>query len=66
MHVVLVEVLGPDGKARDHYSQKLVARDGRASGRFTTALNDPAGRWTIRATDYISRVKGAAALQLRP
>lgn len=65
MHVVLVDVIGPDGKARSHYGAQLVARDGKAVGEFVPALNDEAGRWTIRATDFVSRAAGVADIELR-
>ena len=66
LHILLVEVLGPDGNARPHYGAKLVASDGKAAGEFVPAFNDPPGRWTIRATDFISRVSGVATVELRP
>jgi len=58
MHVILVDVIGPDGKVREHYGAKLVTRDGKASGEFHPALNDPTGPWTIRAIDFVTRVAG--------
>ena len=57
-HVVLIEVAGPDGEVRPHYGAKLVTQDGKADGELHLALNDPAGRWTIRTTDFVSRVTG--------
>ena len=65
MHVVLVEVLGPDGTARTHYGTKLVTRDSVAAGHFASALNDPAGTWTVRATDFVSGVRGEARIVLQ-
>ena len=62
MLVARVKVIGPDGKARPHYAAKLVARNGRASGKFDLALNDTPGRWTVRVTDLVSRKTGAAAV----
>lgn len=62
--VLIVEVIAPDGKPRPHYGGNLTARDGRAEAAFRTALNDPPGRWTIRAADYVSGVSGSATFDL--
>lgn len=64
MHVILVDVVGPGGKALDHYATKLVTRDGKATGQFDTALNDLPGRWNIRATDFVSKVVGEGGFEL--
>ncbi|MBT4815215.1 MAG: hypothetical protein HON70_05925, partial [Lentisphaerae bacterium] len=53
-HVIVVEVLGPDGARRGHYDAQLVATGGKAAGRVPLALNDTSGTWTIRATDRVS------------
>lgn len=66
MHVVLIEIVDPKGTVRPHYNAKLLTRDGAATGEFIPALNDPTGRWTIRATDYATRVTGSAHVELRP
>ena len=66
MHVVIVEAIGPDGKPRERYTAKLVTRDGKATGEILTALNDTPGRWTIRATDYVSSVSGDGSVDLGP
>jgi len=50
-HVLIVEVLGPDGAPRDHYGSQLVAPGGKATATIPLALNDPPGIWTMRATD---------------
>jgi len=65
MHVILVDIIGPDGKALDHYTTKLVARDGKAAGQLDTALNDLPGRWSIRAADFVSRVAGTGRFELK-
>jgi len=62
--VFTIEVIGPDGKTRDHYSVNLTASKGRAEGSFRTALNDPSGQWAIRATDYLSSVTGLATFKI--
>jgi len=63
-HVVCTEITGPDGKVREHYSQKLVAKHGRARARFVCALNDPTGSWTLRATDFVTGVSGTCEITI--
>jgi len=64
-HVVLVEVLDPKGEPRPHYNAQLLAQDGRATGQFVPALNDPTGRWTIRGRDWVSGKAGAGLVDVR-
>ena len=66
LHVILIEVLDPKGTVRPHYRAKLVARDGKATGALSSALNDPPGTWTIQATDFVTRATGLARIELRP
>jgi len=66
MHVVLIEVLDPSVAARPHYAAHLLTRSGHATGEFLPAVNDPPGRWTIRATDYATRVTGSTHIVLSP
>ena len=63
--VFRIEVTGPDGQPRTHYSTNLTASDGQAAGSLQTALNDAPGTWTIKATDYVSRVVGTATFGLK-
>ncbi|MBL8228581.1 MAG: beta-galactosidase [Bryobacterales bacterium] len=53
-HVVHVDVIGPDGVARAYYSANVAADLGVAGHEIPFALNDPAGAWTIRATDILT------------
>jgi hypothetical protein len=51
LHVFRVEVIAPDGKLLPHYGSILPAENGKASGSIPMALNDPKGRWQVRARD---------------
>jgi len=62
--VFRVEVIGPDGQPRPHYGLNLTTRDGRAKGSLGMALNDAPGKWTIKVTDYVTRVSGTATFDL--
>lgn len=50
---VRIEILDPTGKPRvDWY---LATKDGAASATFLPAENDPAGTYTVRVTDLVTR-----------
>ena len=51
LHVFRVEIIAPDGKLLPHYGSILPAENGKASGSIPMALNDPKGRWQVRARD---------------
>jgi hypothetical protein len=52
--VVRVEVFDPTGKLVRHYSTNVTVVDGGARFEIPFALNDPAGRWRLRARDVVS------------
>jgi hypothetical protein len=54
LHVVRIEVFRPDGTRFDGFCANLTATKGECSGRLPLALDDPAGKWTVVATDVIS------------
>jgi len=56
-HVVHVTVLDPSGREWECYRTNILAERGRGAGRFTPALNDPPGVWTIRARDAATGVE---------
>ncbi len=60
LHVVNLEVKDAAGRSRPEYAARLVTQDGQAKASCPLALNDPPGRWTIRATDLVSGVTGEA------
>jgi hypothetical protein len=63
-HVVRLEVRGPDGKPLDCFAANLDAPGGVFSRELPLALNDPAGAWTVTATDVISRKAASAAITI--
>jgi hypothetical protein len=65
LHVLRVEVLGPDGVPRPHYGAVALADGGKATHAIPLALNDPKGRWTVRFTDVVSRASGEAVLEVQ-
>ena len=64
-HVILFEVIGPDGKVREHYGKKLLAERGQATASFTYALNDTPGAWTVKATDFVTGTSGRCSVRLQ-
>ena len=61
-----VEVTDPAGKVRPHYGAQLAADQDTARGAFQLALNDPAGKWKITATDVATGVTGEGTFTVTP
>ena len=59
LHVLRVEVVGPDG-IKDYYGTQMTATEGAGEAEFDLALNDQPGAWQIKATDIASGVSGSA------
>ena len=53
-HVFHVEVLDPNGKIVLHYSGNILAAEGQSAKLLPSAVNDAAGKWTIRVKDVLS------------
>lgn len=56
LHMLRVELIGPDGWSIEHYAANATARAGKAEGTFALALNDPPGTWLIRVRDVATGV----------
>jgi len=63
-HVVRVEVSGPDGPLT-HYGAQGVLEGGKWTYVLPLALNDPSGKWQLRATDVISGKETIVAFEVR-
>ena len=55
-YVIHVELVPPSGKARFHFKRNISTKNGKASFRFPVALNDEAGKWTLRAVESLTGV----------
>jgi len=64
-HVVRLEILAPDGAPHPFYTQNVNTQGGQWRGQIHTALNDPAGTWTIRAREVMSGQTAGTRFQLR-
>ena len=64
MHVLRVEVRGPDGELREHYGKQITCPEGSDEVSFELALNDPTGKWTVTATDVGTGVRGSAEFEV--
>jgi hypothetical protein len=53
-HVISLVVLYPDGSRRPDTPRSVRTRGGRFEMTWHLGLNEPAGRWTILATDVVS------------
>jgi uncharacterized protein YfaS (alpha-2-macroglobulin family) len=53
-HVAYMEVYGPDGKKKSHYTQKVILEKGEGKFEIPTAFNDLSGRWSLLVRDVAS------------
>lgn len=64
--VVSVQVTDPAGRPRPEYAAVLTCPAGEAAqGSLPFALNDPPGRWRIRARDVVTGSEGELSVTLR-
>ncbi|MCP5115667.1 MAG: hypothetical protein GY953_32980, partial [bacterium] len=61
---VRVLVYRPGKELAREYSTTLRTTDGKATGSFPLALNDPSGEWSVVATDAISGKKAVMEFRL--
>ena len=64
-HMLNFRVYDPAGAERRWYSKTLSAPGGAATLTFTTALNDPKGKWTVKVTDLASKKQAVAAVEIK-
>ena len=64
-HAAVVGLVGPDGKEARWARQVVLLASGRATVRIPVALNDAAGRWSLRATELFSGASDTATWKLR-
>jgi len=63
-HVLHLELVGPDGISRRHYSANLVALGGRVERELRFACNDPVGMWQINVRDIASGATAQLSFEL--
>jgi hypothetical protein len=66
--LVRIEVFAPDGSPVQAYAKNLLldgGDGGRAGFALPTALDDPAGVYTLRATDVVTGASAAAKISVR-
>ena len=64
--IVRLEVYDGSGKLVEPYSGNLLSKAGVVKGAFKLALNDPAGRWRLKAIDVVSGATVEENLLVRP
>lgn len=64
-HWFRVDVIGPDGRAREAYCANVEAPGGRAGIRIPLALNDSAGAWRVRVQDVATGVAAERTVNVR-
>ena len=65
-HCIRFSVSAPYGAVQRHYSQNVLSQSGEAAGEIAFALNDPPGRWRLRADDVVSGQHASLDVELRP
>jgi hypothetical protein len=63
-HMVRIDVLDPNGNAMPYMSREVSTTCGSVTILVATALNDPAGRWTVIATDLLTGLQGRAQVMI--
>ena len=58
IHALHFRVYGPDGVERRWYADTVFGKAGKAELTIKTALNDPAGKWTVKVADLASGAEG--------
>ncbi|MBV8858037.1 MAG: beta-galactosidase trimerization domain-containing protein [Acidobacteria bacterium] len=64
-HLVRCHFLAPDGSLLEAYAKNVLAEEGRASVVLPSALNDPAGVYTLRVTDVVTGATAEAKVELK-
>jgi hypothetical protein len=63
--VIRYHVFAPDGRFLAAYSKNVLSDGGAATLVLPSALNDPAGRYTLRATDVVTGATAETKIALR-
>ncbi len=64
LHALNFRVYAPEGAERRHYGDTLFGAGG-ATLTIPTALNEAAGKWTVKVTDLASGVTGEATFEVK-
>ncbi len=64
-HLVRCHFFAPDGSMLEAYAKNVVAEDGRAAVVLPSALNDPAGVYTLRVTNVVTGATAEAKIELK-
>jgi hypothetical protein len=65
-HVVHLDVVRPDGQSVRYLARDLETKGGRAAFAIPLALNEPAGRYTLRFTDVATGTGASAQINVTP
>jgi len=64
-HVVHLDVLKPDGSRCAHLCRNVVLEAGRGEGVLPLALNDPTGKWRIKAREVVSGMTDKTTVRVK-
>ncbi len=65
-HCIRIELAGPDGRTLRHYAENVITSKPAVCTTIPLAVNDPAGRWTIQATDVATARASQATFAVTP
>ncbi len=64
--LVRCHIFAPDGSFIPGYAKNLLLENASGSVVLTSALNDPAGKYTVRVTDVVTGARAEARIGLKP
>jgi hypothetical protein len=64
-HLVRCHLFGPDGSFLPHYASNVLTGGTTGSVAFTSALNDPPGRYRINLTDVLTGASAETTVLLK-
>jgi hypothetical protein len=59
-HVVVLDLVDPEGQSHDVYRRKVLTGGGRFAAQWTLAEDDPVGLWTVVGADVVSGIEERA------
>ena len=63
--IVQVEVVDAEGRTRPEYGGRFAAAGGRLERQIPTAINDPRGKWSVRAREWLTKRESVITFEVR-
>jgi len=65
LSILQLEVVDAKGKTRPEYGGRFAAAGGRIERRISVAINDPRGKWSIRARAWLTKCESVTTFEVR-